>query len=295
MTAARAEPEPVVLRELPQHTRTLPNELLSSFLDRLGAHNGLSRKALSYLIDTSGLSQLEAVSRLTGLQATTLTATLPELRVMVPRKVSVHSRHRYLGFDGTNTACVGCVAQRTGQRAQATVWSSHHDAVCLRHRRWIGSPSMPSLGQLDLRAAPDIVRAGRRHRQIVQRHRCKAAGPAFIWAVTMVDDWQRRGVLPHVHDRARLLFRVEPDVMLSTAPQVQAGQYPLSVRLTRLVMTPGWLQSATSGPAGWNHAASQIAEQITSGYRPSTANHDAFARLLRDTESRTCGPKTATS
>jgi hypothetical protein len=45
--------------------------------------------------------------------------------------------------------------------------------------------------------------------------------------------------------------------MLSTAPQVQGAHYPLSVRLTRLIMTP------------------------------STANHDAFARLLRDTESRT--------
>jgi hypothetical protein len=111
----------------------------------------------------------------------------------------------------------------------------------------------------------------------------------------MVDDWQRRGALPDVRDRARLLFRVEPDVMLSTAPQVQAAHYPLSVRLTRLIMTPGWLKGATSGPAGWNHAASQIADQITSGYRPSTANHDAFARLLRDTESRTCEPTTATN
>lgn len=295
MTAARHELEPVVLRELPQHTRPLPNERLASFLDRLGAHNGLSRKALSHLIDTSGLTQLEAVSALTGLQATTLTATLPELRVTVPRKVSIHSRHRYLGFDGTNTACIGCVAQRTGQRAQATVWSSHHEAVCLRHRRWIGSPSMPSLGQLDLHTAPDIVQAGRHHRQIAQRHGPKATGAAFIWAVTMVDDWQRRGVLPHVRDRARLLFRVEPDVMLSTAPQAQAAHYPPSVRLTRLITTPGWLQDATSGPAGWNHAASQIADQITSGYRPSTANHDAFARLLRDTESRTCEPRTATS
>jgi hypothetical protein len=295
MTAARSKLEPVVLRELPQHTRPLTNELLSSFLDRLGAHNGLSRKTLNYLIDTSGLTQVQAVSQLTGLQATTLTATLPELRVTVPRKVSAHSRHHYLGFDGTNTACGGCVAQRTGERAQARVWSSHHEAVCLRHRRWIGSPSMPSLGQLDLSAAPDIIQAGRHHRQIVQRHRCKAAGAAFIWAVTLVDDWQRRGALPDVRDRARLLFRVEPDVMLSTAPQVQAAHYPLSVRLTRLIMTPGWLKGATSGPAGWNHAASQIADQITSGYRPSTANHDAFARLLRDTESRTCEPRTATS
>jgi hypothetical protein len=58
----------------------------------------------------------------------------------------------------------------------------------------------------------------------------------------MVDDWQRRGVLSDVRDRTRLLFRVEPDVVLSTAPQVQAAQYPLSVRLTRLIMTPGWLQ-----------------------------------------------------
>jgi hypothetical protein len=89
MTAARSELEPVVLRELPQHTRPLPNELLSSFRDRLAARNGLSRKALSYLVDTSGLTQLEAVSQLTGLQSTTLTATLPELRVTVPRKVSV--------------------------------------------------------------------------------------------------------------------------------------------------------------------------------------------------------------
>jgi hypothetical protein len=41
--------------------------------------------------------------------------------------------------------------------------------------------------------------------------------------VTVVDDWQRRGVLSDVHDLARLLFRVEPDVMLGTAPQVQAA------------------------------------------------------------------------
>jgi hypothetical protein len=70
--------------------------------------------------------------------------------------------------------------------------------------------------------------------------RCASSSTSpFIWAVTVVDDWQRRGVLSDVHDLARLPFRVEADVVLGTAPQVQAAQYPLSVRPTRLIVTPG--------------------------------------------------------
>ena len=204
---------------------------------------------------------------------------LPELRVTVPARVAVHWRHRYLGFDGTTPACAGCTAQRTGERTRATVWSHHHDAVCLRHRRWVGSPAMPRVGQLDLHAAPDVVRANRHHRRIVERFGGKSVAAVFIWAVTMVDDWQRRGALQVVRERARGMFQRAPDFVSSTAPQMQAAQYPLAVHLAGMITKPGWLSAATSGPPGWRRAAPEIAEQITLGYFPTTANHSAFVRL----------------
>jgi hypothetical protein len=247
-------------------------------VSRLDHRNGLGRRTLSKLVKASDLPPLAAISTLSGLPPTHLTAALPELRVSLPTR-AMRSRHLYLGFVGKQIACHQCAA-RHGSAIAAIVWSDNHDTICPRHRRWLGSPFLHSDTQLSLLAAPEVVAANRHHRQLVHRHGRVLAEPAFTKAVTIVEDWHRRDVLPGVRERIRRLFDGKmPHHVSTTAPQVLAAHYPAAVRLTRLLTTPGWLLNATSGPDGWNDAAHQISNHITGGYRPTTANRDALEQL----------------
>ena len=85
---------------------------------------------------------------------------------------------------------------------------------------------------------------------------------------------------PDVANRLVRLAKPHRRPSLSTiTSQTHAALYPEAIRLTTLLVTPGWLTAATSGRRGWNLATDQIANHITAGYRPTGITLDVFERL----------------
>jgi TniQ len=272
--------ESVVLRRLPQHTRPLHNELLDSFLDRLSERNGLHAKTLANIVKSSDQPPLTVVATLTGLPAQSLRAALPELRNPAALMVARPSRHTALGFDGTNTACTECVARRTRGDQGAHVWSHNYDTVCRRHRRWLSSPIMHGRRQFTLDTTPEVLAASRRHLWLIRRRGHDDVDEAFTKAIALIQKWHGHRQLPNVADRLFRLANANRPTSLSTiTSQTHAAVYPETVRLTTLLVTPGWLSAATSGRHEWSLATDQIANQITAGYHPAGITLDVFERL----------------
>jgi len=134
--------------------------------------------------------------------------------------------------------------------------------------------------QFSLDSAPEVLAASRHHRWLLHRRAHDDVDEAFTKAIALIEKWHRHRQLPDVADRLFRLAKPNRRPSLSTiTSQTHAAVYPETIRLTTLLVTPGWLSAATSGRRGWSLAADQIASHIAGGYHPTGVTLDAFERL----------------
>lgn len=121
----------------------------------------------------------------------------------------------------------------------------HDDLVCLRHRRWLGDhrTSLHGRPQVDLTAAPDILRAHRRHQRLIRRDGRLPVMVVFRHADIRCRHWHRHShndIHRNSEEFRRLLTLLHgPDwehAELVDEPAFDAARYPQVVELTSVVL-----------------------------------------------------------
>lgn len=242
-----------------------PHETVPSYLRRLQVANGLpvDRTGASLGI-RRGDDTLEALLALTGRPATALRWTLPQLTTTDPRMPPI------LRGEATrpHRACQLC-CQRAGIDQDVRRWIRHEEVICLRHRRWLGSPLEETTEQLDLSAHPDVLAAWRRHRNLIAHRGRIAVHPVYETAASIVWSWQwQNRPLPSVSARLDRLRAGRTCTYLD--PVVHAARYPAAVALTSLLTSPHWRHLAfNADDKKVRRFLARVAETVTDGYYPT--------------------------
>jgi TniQ len=294
MTAALLRLPP--LRRLPRAPAPLLNETVYSYLWRLASANGLHSE--DFRIHLTGRSTrgtedvtAEDLATVTGYPARTLRYAMLELcgpsdilamRLAGRPRPDPHDRYR----TRRRSACRQCAAAR-GATKGASVWCTHEDVVCLRHRRWVGSPFQSE--QPDLTTQPEIVRANRQHRRLIRLYGRDQVRAAIAAATPICREWRDRLWSDNLSYRRITMFKRQGYETSGDSAATDAATYPEIVALARLFASPYWRQQAMADnldpqppdPDIWN----TIHVEIQAGVRHlddiPTDIHLAAAGLLR--------------
>ncbi|WP_045747976.1 TniQ family protein [Actinoplanes rectilineatus] len=248
------------LRRLPRTPPPLVNETVHSYLWRLAEANALTGQDLHLHLTGSKKRRkddiaAEQLSALTGFPERTLRYAMLELCSpddLATMHVAGRPRPGPTGWGlrwphhRIRYACDHCAAQRgviTRRTARATVWTTHEEIVCLRHRRWLGVRHQGN--QLDLTCLPDILKANRRHRRMIKLFGRERVRNATMDAVPICHDWntslwegkpayQRIQVFKHLDYETRFVDNATLD----------AATYPEAMALARLFASPYWRHQA---------------------------------------------------
>jgi len=270
-------------QRLPVPVSPMCSETLNSYLRRVTEQN---------LLRPSWLSQLSRqphfvadLVELTGLTERGLVAALPELRTPHAIKRWPHLVGHVSKRAGIRSACRHCAAAQTQSRSHAvTVFASHEQVLCAIHQQWTGSSALKcdAQQQLSVRLCPDIARAHRQHRRLIQRWGRGPTYSGFTAAVTcfsLWSGWPAVSRAPDVQQRRRRLGVLEEAP--SMLPRQAAAWYPNAVALTDVIIS--LRHEAAEGRT--SPAATVIAEglvrlqNIVPGLSPSGAS-DPFRQAV---------------
>lgn len=168
---------------LPRSVTPFASETVQSYLDRLASANHLSPSALRrYLTNTARRSEPRPdwLARASGIPETILKVRLVGLADDDDRDANWQRRY-------ARPACRLCMARRQVHQP-VHCWYPAHRTVCYRHHRWIGPLTRTLDDQRDLRAAPGVVAAARRHAQLY-RHNLGTADYALREAQRILRWW----------------------------------------------------------------------------------------------------------
>lgn len=150
---------------LPRTVAPFHGETVASYIDRLAHANHLDPTHLRrYLTDPRTDCHPQP-----GWLATASDQSLSLLRT---RLIGLTERDRDLSRQRHHArpACRFCMARR-GVTEPVYCWIPDHRTVCHRHDRWIGPGNRTHDDQRDLRGAPLVLTAARRHARLYRNHR----------------------------------------------------------------------------------------------------------------------------
>lgn len=253
------------IRRLPRPIPPFHRETTASYFLRLEIANGLPADRTGANLGINDASNhLTLLSQLTGRQQSALRFALPQLATSDP-----HGRPTLYGEPALiHRACEHCLVA-AGVNGSVRRWVLHEEVVCLRHRRWLGSPEEEPEEQLDLGSHADILTASRCHRRLIARHGRTAVHAAYETSAKIVWDWQFQGRrLSSVSARLDRLRAGRRCTYMDAA--VQAALYPAAVALTGLLASPTWRQLAfTTDDSQTRRFLHHVAETVTDGYYPA--------------------------
>ncbi|WP_436776914.1 hypothetical protein [Yinghuangia sp. YIM S09857] len=128
------------------------------------------------------------------------------------------------------------------------IWASTlHDNVCVRHARWVGAGTTFIRRQVDLRRAPEVVRAHIRNLRLLRRHGTNVVtachlecGP--LWRELLNHHYQ----LWPTHHRTQRLDPLHEYSQYQAGPYYLATIYPETVEAVALFASPIWRERALS-------------------------------------------------
>jgi hypothetical protein len=235
---APAQPRQHYPGPLPFRSAPVAGETIASFLSRTAAASHLpagvitgclpswfaARAAACDDLAAAGQPQpadIQHMAALTGTSETALRHALPALGTGTGSRPPVRAA----------LACHRCTS-RTGQHAPVPVHIPAHQRACARHRTWLGHAI-----QIDLTAAPDIIRACRHASRLARQHgitrlllaettaRQRAAGTASS---------------PHARRRAAALASSNPGLDPGHPDITQAAAYPETIKTAAALLSdPG--------------------------------------------------------
>ncbi len=216
---------------------------------------------------------LDRLVQLTGQHRTSLAHAMPQLHQ--------HNQFRqfHLHHRRTRPACTRCTAAK-GISVQVSCQLRDEDVLCHRHLRWLGSYHHNNT-QPRLDNHPQILRANRRHRQLISRYGSDLIDQAHREATYICQHWYRH----HDHTDSFLAnlntFHSTPPTTLlqlnpifEAAPILEAAAYPQIVALTRLLASPYWKHL----PLGNETQIQTFTDEL---HRTVSPNFDWIARILR--------------
>ena len=128
------------------------------------------------------------------------------------------------------------------------MWHAPEDVLCLRHRRWTTGRDETGR-QPDLTGQPEILTAYRTYRRLTRAHGRETVRSAYLQAARVIDEWRDLGPYNYTQTDgfnrriSRFLgpgWRVHAD-----SPVAAAARYPQVVALTRLLVSPYWMDLAS--------------------------------------------------
>ena len=248
------------LRRLPRTLPPLLNETVRSYLWRLAEANALTGSDLEHHLTGSSKPKkddvtAEKLAAITGYPARTLRYAMLELCTADDLAVMhVAGRpcpgptgwDRWWPHNRTRYACGHCAAQRGVTSRGSThpeLWTTHEDAVCLRHRRWLGTLHQDA--QPDLTYLPEILTANRQHRRMIKIYGREQVRTATIDAVPICRGWNEPlWDSSPVYRRVQVFKSQGHETHLIDNATFDAAIYPQAVALTRLFASPYWRHQA---------------------------------------------------
>ncbi|MEU1784103.1 hypothetical protein ABZ545_32195 [Streptomyces abikoensis] len=159
---------PVLARPLPHTVTPFPNETLTSYFYRLARVNRSEPRIIrvpSRWLPCS-LNDLELLEVLSGQPRVSLVWAIPELRRYAPHIARPPKNYGVL----SRLACSHCTA-RSGSTIHIRVHvRGLYQNVCVRHRLWLTAGAGNHHQQINLRHAPEVVRAQIAINRLVRRH-----------------------------------------------------------------------------------------------------------------------------
>lgn len=271
-------------RPLPRPLPPFPHESEQSYLERLGATNGI--RAERVLAQSSWLESrqdyIERLAIVSGQSRETLLHAIPQLG----------QEHWPFLADrpdfSVNAPCRLCVARRTGSYShfsRVSVWSSRfHDQVCLRHKIWTGRSAENYIQQVDVTDLPDVIQAQRRHYRLLRRHGHVVLSACFEHCSDLWDAVVRRGYRPS--DRRRRLDALgisHPEIW---DPRRYIAVYPEVVAATALYASPHWRKLARSEDSGYLRFRAEFIRQLPQERILRRSSKPWFLKELGDTALR---------
>ncbi|WP_156485507.1 hypothetical protein [Tsukamurella pseudospumae] len=258
-----------VVRRLPRTTPPFPDEVVLSYLSRLGQINSFPDGLLMSLWITENDRQTALISTLSGYRIPVLQCALPELRLKSPQMMGPSWY--------THAPCYRCAARRApGQSVNA--WHRRRVRLCPIHWVWMGNSRYPLLTG----RRPDIHAAYRRHRRLEARFGRQATETAFTAASNIVTKWAEMNVLvlPSSEDLPAAPATGTASPREKWATRASAHQYPATVALTALLADPAWTEQALAART-WDQLRPTFAHLVSVSYNPEGMS-DPLHRWRRD-------------
>ena len=125
-------------------------------------------------------------------------------------------------------ACRRCAA-RAAHHGPVPVHLPAHQRACARHRTWLGRAI-----QIDITAAPEIIRACQRASRLARQHGITSLVLAEAAA-------RQQGVAttgsPHAHRRAAVLASSSPGLDLEHPDMTEAAAYPETIKIAAAILS----------------------------------------------------------
>ena len=236
------------LRALPVHTRPFPGESINSYLTRCALRNHTSYHTLQGLVKERRQRPDGArVAQLSGTPLKHLMFALPELG---PLQNDPRAPTRPAGYQSRQRmACSACAAHHAAPGTHIRCWIRPHGIICVRHRRWLGSPSSTS-PELDLDRCPDILTAHRHHLRLLRGHPPDLAQNALRLADRIIFEWRRRDLYDTNRTRRLAELGITATTFARTDTRIHAACYPDLIGLAAAVAAPGRSPLPTDGDLG---------------------------------------------
>ncbi len=234
VTPARQQRPPL----LPVRVAPLAGEAISSYLSRVAAASHLPARAITDVLPpwfsaraaacddlaAAGLLQPGDAGHLASLTGVTETALRHALPALADTRDDGRPPVR------AAIACRRCAA-RAGHREPVPVHLPAHQRACQRHRTWLGRTT-----QIDLTAAPDIIRACRHASRLARQH-----GITRLVLAETVARQQAAAIAGSTHARrAAVLATSNPGLDPGHPDITEAAAYPETVKKAAAILsTPG--------------------------------------------------------
>jgi hypothetical protein len=225
-----------------------------SYLTRLAALNHMATNTLRSAlglptrVHTSTDITVELLGALTGYPAAQISRAMPEL-------APAHADpHLYMGTPWQ--ACPRCAARFPGGTVERLY--RHHEHACLRHQIWIGQYIYhPDFRFHSIDRLPEVLTAAHRHRELARRHGEDAVRNAYVLAGNFI----RTLPWPFSEQATTIARTLNRNIEIEQGPDAEelrwrAGHvlsriigYPTQVRLTQLLTSRHWRQTAADPTA----------------------------------------------
>ena len=220
---------------LPFRIAPVGGETIASYLSRVAAASHLPASVITACLpswlaaraaacdDLAGAGQpqpadIRHLAALTGISETALWHALPAL-------AGTHDSRRPVR---AALACRRCAA-RAAHHGPVPVHLPAHQRACARHRTWLGRAI-----QIDITAAPEIIRACQRASRLARQHGSTslvlAEAAARQQAVATTGS-------PHAHRRAAVLASSNPGLDLKHPDMTEAAAYPETIKMVAAILS----------------------------------------------------------